>query len=178
MLAFGLVLFVALACNLSKAIRKVTEKEQPPKTLTSKDGKSQITVPGNWKEETELNKSASPQAANRPEEMYVIVIRDDRSDFDKSYSLEDFTKLTRDRMLKNVDSSTATEPTNTSINGNDALQYELRGKIQSFKAIYLNTTVETKDSFYQILTWTFLTKYDENKPILRKVISSFKNLEH
>ena len=145
-----------------------------PKDIKSTDGKFQVTVPGDWNTETDLNKLASIQVAKSREEMYLIVITEPKSDFPKSFNLEEFTKVVRDQMLKTVTGANATQSESVTVSGNSAMRYELSGTVKGINAKYINTTVETKDHFHQVLCWTMESKFSSNKSKLLEVTNSFK----
>ena len=71
-----------------------------------------------------------------------------------------------------------TEITSLKINGFDAKQFEASGTVDKIKIKYIFTVVDTPDHFYQIVAWTLTSKFEENKPALLDVISSFKLVEN
>ncbi len=157
-----IILSVILACT------------SKPKEIKSTDGKFQVTVPGDWSTETNLNKLASIQVGKSREEMYLIVITEPKADFPKGYTLKEFTKIVRDQMVKAMSGSTATDAESVTVNGNSAQRYELSANVEKIKAKYINTTVETKEHFHQVLCWTMDSKFSSNKSKLLEVVNSFK----
>lgn len=147
-----------------------------PTVLTSPDGRFQLTVPGDWRKETELNEQASMQASHRVRETYVVVLSESKSDFADEMTLERFTSTTRNNMLAGIRSAQSAEPQPVTINGNPALQYELRGVIEGLNAVYINTTVETPEHYHQIITWTLPSRLEQNRPTLLEVTRSFKEV--
>jgi len=151
-----------------------SEKKSSAKVIKSTDGKFQVSVSDEWQTETTLNKLASIQVSNTGSEMYLIVITEPKRDFPRGYKLSAFTNIVRDQMLKTVSDAEATTPESVSVSGNSAMRYELSGTVNGIKAKYMNTTVETKDHFHQVLCWTRDSKFSTNKPGLLEVIDSFK----
>ena len=147
-----------------------------PSVLTSPDGRFQLTVPGDWRKETELNQQATIQASNRVRETYVVLLSESKGDFTDEMTLERFTKATRDNMMAGVRSAESAEPTPTNISGNPALQYEIRGGVEGLNIVYLITTVETPEHYHQIITWTLPSRLEQHRPTLLEVTRSFKEL--
>ncbi|HKQ52767.1 MAG TPA: hypothetical protein VJT74_10385 [Pyrinomonadaceae bacterium] len=148
----------------------------PPNVLTSPDGRFQLTVPGDWRKETQLNEQASIQASNRVRETYVVLLSESKSDFTDEMSLERFTSLTRGNMMAGVRSAESAEPQPTNVSGNPALQYEIRGGVEGLNVVYIITTVETPEHYHQIITWTLPSRLEQHRPTLLDVTRSFKEL--
>lgn len=173
---FASFLFVVLGCSMVDKIKKEVEKTQSPQVLTSTDGKYQLTVPGNWKTETELHDQAELQAANRIGELYVIVIRESKEDFSDNTDVAFVTENARSNLREAAANLVMSEPAAVNINGNRALQFEASGEVDNIKAKYLYAIVETPQNFYQIMTWTLTSRFDRNKDVLQGVINSFKEI--
>jgi len=173
-LVFGVLLFVVLGCS---PIMDAVKKGGKPQVMTSTDGTYQLTVPGNWSKETDLNSEATLQAGNRRDELYVIVIKESKSKFPASSNVANVTDLARESMQTTLTDAQASQPTSTSINGNPAKQFEVSGTVSGVQAKYLYAVVETSGSFYQVMTWTLTPRFNENKAKLQEVINSFKELK-
>lgn len=174
-LVFGVLLFVVLGCSsFMEGFKKGIEGK--PQVMRSADGTFQLTVPGNWSRQTDLNKEASLQAANPREELYVIVIKESKSDFPKSATIDTVTNLVKDNAREAIINATFTEPLPTLINGNFARQFEVGGNVSSIDAKYLYTIVETQQYYYQVITWTLADRFTKNKTKMRDVSNSFREM--
>lgn len=173
---FLLLFLVFAACNFMEGVKKGVEQAAQPKVVKSKDGKTQLTVPSTWSEDSTSNPTASLQVVNSLSGMYAAVVTESREDF-KTVALEKVTDVVRAQQGKRIEGATFTEPVQTTINGYPAMQYEVRGTIQNVNLAYLNTVVETPDNIHQILTWTLQSKFDANKPTLAEVAQSFKEVQ-
>jgi Domain of unknown function (DUF4190) len=142
------------------------------KELASDDGKIKATVPGTWTKLPELNKQASLQVGNKSKEVYLIVITDTKADLD-NYTLEKHHQQTRERMLKKMKNSSATQSVSLTIMGHPALQDELTGTEKGTNVVFLHTTVDDGDHFQQILAWTLKSRWQEQDQLLREVTASF-----
>jgi hypothetical protein len=146
------------------------------KELIGSDGRSQIILPKGWKEYRKLHDNAEIQAAHLKKESYVIVLSENKEDFDEM-TLEKHSKLTRTGILESLKKPTINRLPDLTINGRPAIQFEISGVINNIKIVYLHTTVETNEYFHQILAWTLKSKYNDNKESLQKVIKSFKEIK-
>ena len=141
--------------------------------VASDDGKSRLGVPGNWVQIPQLNAKATLHLGHKEEERYVIVLTDPKADF-SGMTLAKHHQTTRESMLKKMTNSSATEPVSLTINGLPALQDELRGTQGQADVVFLHTTVEGDQNFYQILTWTLQSRWPEASEQLHKVAASFR----
>jgi hypothetical protein len=147
--------------------------EKESKIVRSTDGCCSVTVPGSWKEEKELNAQANLQASNRLKELYIIVISESKEDFE-GMTLERHSELTRTEFIKSLTTPQVSKASSVIVNQNDGVQYEIAGSINNVKIVAFHTTVETEKYFHQILAWTIKSRVEKNKPVLQKVIQSFK----
>ncbi len=172
--ALLLVLCVGMACNLARMAKKGVDGMSQPVVLKSSNGKSELTIPGGWREDSALNDQAVLKASNRLEELYAIVITDTKEDMSDGMTLDKYAVLMRDNMSKNVTSPETTEPVPTTVNNYPARQCELHGAIKDIKASYIITAVETPGNFHQIITWTLRSRFDQNQAVLRSVTQTFR----
>lgn len=141
--------------------------------IRSSDGKIQVSVPPSWKSTTELNDKAELQVSDVPNEMYMIVLTDNKADY-TDMDLDRHSVATLDALTKAMTYSNRVGPTKMTINGNPAIQYEVRGEIKSVNVVYIHTTVETSQHYQQIVSWTLQSKYAEREATLKDAINSFK----
>jgi hypothetical protein len=174
LIVFGVLLFAVLGCSLIGKVKDGIEKSQTPQVLTGTDGKFQLTVPGNWKTETDLNEEATLQAANRFSELYVIVIRESKEDFGETPTIDVVTDIVRDNLQKTASDAVLSESVPVNINGYNARQFEASATVQNMKAKYIYGVIETPQNYYQVITWTLASRYEKGRETLINVINSFK----
>ncbi|NOK59239.1 MAG: hypothetical protein GFH27_549283n300 [Chloroflexi bacterium AL-W] len=151
------------------------EENGDTKTIVSTDGQSQVDVPLLWEEQTDLNDEAELQVASPLFEQYMIVLTESKSDFEGfDINLQSYAEIVRDNFLDSVGEVSVTDEQTLSINGNDAIQYELRGVVDDLDVVYWMTCVEGNDNYYQILSWTLLEYVDISQPELQQVVESFQ----
>lgn len=165
-----------IGCSLNQTGVKMTGEKQTGKVLKSMDGQSQIVLPGGWKEYRKLNDAAELQAANLGKNLYIIVLTENKDDFDR-ITLKQHSALTRDSLEKSLTSPEVIGPKKLSIHGQTAIQFEIRGQLDKTKICYLHTTVETDKNFYQVLAWTSKSGFEKNREELQQVIHSFREIQ-
>lgn len=141
--------------------------------MPSTNGAVQITVPDDWDAMTDLNDVAIIQAANLAKEQYIIVIDDSKEDFAEP-DLAQYSDITAQLIIEGLNGAEAGTPISSTINGNAALQKEIKGSIDNINVVYIHTSVETPSHFYQVLTWTLKSQFDKNRSVLQEVTNSFK----
>ena len=152
------------------------ESTQPAVTGTvmpSTNGAVQITVPDDWDAMTDLNDVAIIQAANLAKEQYIIVIDESKEDFAEP-DLAQYSDITAQLIIDGLSEAEVGTSTPLTINGNAALQKEIKGSIDNINVVYLHTSIETPSHFYQALTWTLKSKFEKNQSVLQEVTNSFK----
>jgi hypothetical protein len=146
----------------------------PGGPLNSTDGKSKVVMPKGWSKQTDLHDDSELQAANRRRELYLIVLTESKVDFPAGTTFKDHAKLTLDSLKSNLTGANVVNgPTEITINGRSALQSEIHGTIDGLNVVYIHTTVDGKENFYQLLSWTLKSKLSANKPEMDSIINSF-----
>jgi hypothetical protein len=143
-----------------------------PQQLRSADGSLEITVPGSWKVD-KLNDQAAIQAANRMAELYVIVLSESKEDF-TDMTLQKYSEATRSQQLKAMKSGAEEGPTARTLNGMPAIEYVLRGSVDSANVVMKHVAVEGTKRYHQVLVWTLKSKWDSEQAALDAVVASLK----
>ena len=146
-----------------------------PAVLRNTTTNVSITVPSGWmKIGEDLRRSHDIYASQPSKLLYATVLSEDDVGL-KRFGLADnskqYRKLIRDQ-LDNFGSETKTDV--TSVDGHKALQYEMRGTVEGEPVVYLHTTVEGADGYYQVVGWTTADRYRESKDELENVVGSFE----
>jgi hypothetical protein len=146
-----------------------------PKVVKSEDGKMELTIPSNWNGNTEeLHEEAELRVSNMREEKYVIVLNEEKDAFDDDITLKDYRDLIIGGMEASIENSELSETIETQVNGNKAMLDEIEGSVNKIKVIYWIYSIETEDSFVQIIGWTLQKDAEKNKDAVLKVMNSFK----
>lgn len=134
-----------------------------------------ITVPAGWIAVGGGRRgTADIYATDSGQTLYVVVLSESSAALDR-FGLTDNAKQYRLLIREELDSFEGEEPTGvSSINGRSAVQYEIRGEVDGVPIVYLHTTVQGTDDYYQVVGWTAESSYRENEDLLRNIIGSFR----
>ena len=149
-----------------------------PSDLENNQTNVKITVPANWvRAEDALRGSADIYASYPAQELYASVLSESKtvlSQFDLEDNAEQYRLLIQ-RELNDYESSARTNVER--INGDPAVQYEIRGRVNGIPVVYLHTTVQGDTDYYQVVGVTTADQYPDNKDTLESIIESFEALE-
>lgn len=165
----GLGLFLKM--NEIKKENVSAEKVPVDRVVTSTDGKARVKLPMHWRLLKNLNDDAQLQAGNLAREEYLMVINELKSDFEGT--LEEYGALVSDNLKDALKDAEMSGPEKITVNGVDALQYEVSGSINNVSIAYLLTAVEGPESFHQISEWTLKSKEGTAFPIFQEVLQTF-----
>jgi hypothetical protein len=115
----------------------------------------------------------SLQYENPGRDLHILVIDDSKAkiiSFGLDYDLDTYMKIATRALDK--DGVYVNKP--VTINGNKAMQTEIRLTSNGVKKVYKLTCIETQKFFYQLLTWTGEDKFDSNKDDMDKMVNTFK----
>lgn len=62
------------------------------------------------------------------------------------------------------------------MDGHQALQYEIMGRVEGEDLAYLFTVVRGDDHMYQVLAWTVRSEWEAKEELLREVTSRVEEL--
>lgn len=177
-LALNLILIPAIAIPVlikarDEARGRVEHVSGDTREFVSSDGSARLTVPKDWSELKDLNNAAGLQVGNKSKEQFVIVLSENKADFE-DMTLQKHHQLTRDAMMRKMKNASASEPVEVTINGQPALQDEISGTQEGNNIVFLHTTVEGDEKFHQVLAWTSKSRWDQQKEKLRDVTRTFR----
>ncbi len=181
-LAKGLLIFVLVSggvssCDRARTIGSVSRSENidVPSDLENEATNVRITVPSGWvAEKGGLRRSADIYATYPPRGLYTKVLSESDAvlnQFDLENNAEQYRWLIQ-RELDRYEGETRTGL--SSLNGNPAVQYEIRGTVDNQPVVYLHTTIKGREKYYQVVGWTTESSYQENEETLKRVVDSFR----
>jgi hypothetical protein len=151
----------------------------PPQKLKSTDGILEITVPGTWTDdstpERKLNDQAVLQASHRRNELYVIVLTEDKADL-ADMDLKKFSEITRGTQLQSMSNGVEEGPKPRTINGLPAIEYTLKGTVDKANVVMKHISIDGAKRYHQVLVWTLKSKWDSEKASLDAVVESLKEV--
>lgn len=173
-----------LAESLSALLGVETESQiddQAASTLLSDNrDRFQIEIPPGWEDAAgDLHSDAEIQAANRNQGLYVIVLAEDSTTRLNTFDLSENASIYRRFIvdgLSRISASTSTDV--TTIDEQDAVQYEISGTLDGSPVTYLHTTVRSENRYYQVLAWTDQASYDDSRrQLFQRITDSLTELQ-
>lgn len=170
------ILFIS-GCSAGNNGNNASGGDKEEKIFTSKDWQVQLTLDKGWVEDPALNEQAILAVSERKNEKYVIVNSFLKSSLADDATLDDFKVIFTNNI--NLSITNAEESNNKTINvaSTEAELFEITGEAQKVKVHYLVALLEKGGSFYQIITWSTQSKFEDNKQELLQAIESFKVLK-
>jgi hypothetical protein len=141
-----------------------------------------ISVPEYMQPCADLHKDASLQYQNTELDIYAMVIEEKKAtmeNYNLDYDIDTYFKnIASQAFIENIKNGKVSPAGRQTINGNKALTSEITGNIDGTDVYYKLAIVESKFSFYQILTWTRADRKEKYNADMTKFIESFKELPH
>lgn len=153
-----------------------SDAEVALKTITAVDSLCQISVPSDWIVRDDLTDAANLQVSDVGGQQYLIVLTESKLDFSEM-TLENYLHSTTENILSSLNDSTVSDTVRLTINGKPALQVEIGGRIEHVNLTYAHTVVEDQDYFYQVMTWSGRSSFDQRKALTNQILQSFKASE-
>ena len=169
---FGIIGTVGLVVrSTARGIAKAHDTRKSSPRITSKDGSCSVETPSTWSDIPELHPDAGIACGNKFQEQYLIVLADSKVDF--AGDLQAHDRVTVQSMNEAMTGTTIAEPEARVIGGCPALYRRISGTAGNIRVVYHRASVESADSFYQIITWTLASRDAEATPRLLEAIHSF-----
>lgn len=146
------------------------------KLLRNEISDVQLTLPQGWVNVRDsLRPDADLYVAREDRTMYVLVLVDSKRSEIGDLGLADNSSSYLSYLDWGLEQEQPKVPTSlTSLNGLNARQYEVRGRVDNLPIVYLHTTIEGEENYYQVVAWTTAENYAAAKGELQTVIGSFR----
>jgi hypothetical protein len=152
---------------------KVPEKVTRTKVMTSSDGRMQISLPEGWEKESKPNEGSILHMVNNADDVFLLVFVNRKVDLNNP-TFERFDEMAKKNFLKPDIPREIISYTRMTINGYPASQWEARAKLNNINLIYLHTTIETEDAYYEVNACTRPSLYEGNLPSIQEIIQTFQ----
>ncbi len=146
-----------------------------------------LVIPPSLREATNLNEEASMQYQNPVKELYIITIDEPVSGFDKaiddaelaetySKDLVGYSNFVIDNLMSAGVPKKNAVTIDQKINGLDAKICEIESNVGGYDIFYKIALIKGKENYYQVMTWTLLTRKEEHKAEMEAMLWSFKEI--
>jgi hypothetical protein len=147
---------------------------QNPRVVLSRDGRTQITVPGTWNSQPTPNPLLQIKVGSTDAGQSVGTVTDAKSGLPGDVYLDEYARLSaQDMQSRMPPGTTVSEPIRMTIQGNPAIQYELTDTTAP-PVIAWVTTVETPQNYHRVIATAGLDGVNDNRPLLQEVIQTFR----
>ncbi len=167
---FALKLILVVVCSSLAACDYLPGKHKKIEFLNNSFS---VVMPSSWSLRSDLNDVANLQMGNLLKEAYVIIISENKMDFD-NLSLEGHSDITRSQIKTSLSKYKESSPEYVSNGKLRTLRYRLTGTIDDINLIYWHVTIETKEYYHQMLLWSLKSKFSSNEADYNSVIQSFE----
>lgn len=140
--------------------------------LTSEDGTLSLTIPGNWKKSGSFSEGAEISAEGPLQMVCAMLMRDLKEDF--AGNLSEFDELTVSTMEEALKGVKVSDAEHRQIDGYPAIYRRITGQADNLNIVYHRLSVETADSFLQMLVWTTPSREASERATMTRVMESFK----
>lgn len=147
---------------------------QNPKVVLSRDGGTQITVPGAWSSLPMPNELLQIRVESTGADQAIATFTDAKSDIPEPVGLEYYAQLSAQAVRNHLPpGSMMSGPIPLTVQGNPAIQYEITDR-SGESAIVWVTVVETPSDYHRVIATGDLDRADEIRPLLQEVIHTFR----
>lgn len=155
---------------------KSTEVVPGHRVITSVDNRFTVKLPGNWTLLKNLNNEAILEIGNLEDDVYCIAFTERKADYETDVTIDDF--------YESVLSGTADAVQNVNIKRLPPLssfkldhrRARVDGEIEYNEITYFIQIVETKDYFYQMVSYAPKENAEKLLPLFDEITNSFKEL--
>lgn len=150
---------------------------QPAPARQLRDGElglATLELPTRWRAAASLNEQAGIQATDPVRQRFAVVISEPRDDFDITVDLSDHAGRTLTQLADSLRLVAINGPSERTVRGFRALQFEVEGYHQGVRLMYLHTTIEGRRAYHQVLAWCTKSAYD--RQLFDQVIDGFDEL--
>lgn len=136
------------------------------------DDTFKISAMGYMTESDKLHPDAQFQYENRFRTVYVLVLKDEASQYESLQAFGDFATKDLTQTLEDV----SIEPIDSvkSLNGSPAIRYEIHGNITRERVFYDLAVVDGNPYYYRVLSWTIAPRKEKYYDDIKAMVSSFE----
>lgn len=191
LMASGLLL---AGCNLS-SLRNGFDKDEGKEVLAKAkfdrvlvDSTGEMQVYASMNRATSLSQSATLQFSDPFKELYLIVIKENKSGFeeavrdyrdqyvpyvkDSSSLIAIYGDFTSTRTAKNMDGGKDSLMSVKNLNGMEYRSYAITGSYQKIPLFYFKGIYKSGRYLYQVVTWTLAERRNLYEGVMKKMVES------
>jgi hypothetical protein len=167
LLALTILTIAILASEIARA------DSSDGKSFRSADGQYQLILAKDWESADFHLDTVQIGAINKHDGDYVEIIAEDRQDYVDS--LNEYAEAKRDTMAMSLDNPRMTSAGRLTINGLDAMRFEIHGQLPNSNVSvgYVLTVIKTKTHYIEVIGWTQESHFSNNQAELEGLAGGF-----
>ena len=174
MLLMGALGFLLAKVNTDQY--KSAEVVPKHRVITSVDNLFTVKLPVNWTILKDLNDEATIEIGNLEEDVYCITFSERKIDFEPAVTLNEFYEAVLNGTAGSLQKANIKRLPQLSSFKLDHRRAMIDGEIEYNEIIYIVQIVETKDYFYQIISYTPKDNAENLLPLFDEITNSFREL--
>lgn len=143
------------------------------RTVYSDDGISELRAAEPWSVRPDIGRTAALRIADGGKDNYLVVNTYLREEI-KPMPFAKFAEEVSAGLRDNLEDAKMSPARKLTVNGRNALEYEISGRIGDNRFAYLSTVVEGKHAWHHLLGWTLAERYQANRGALRELAATFR----
>jgi hypothetical protein len=143
------------------------------KSFRSANGVYQLVLAKDWESVDFHLDTVQIGATNKHSGEYVEIIAEDRQEYVDS--LQQYAEAKRNTMALSLDNPRMTSAERLTVNGLDAMRFELHGQLPNSNTSvgYVLTVMKTKTHYIQVIGWTQESHFADNQAELEGLAGGF-----
>ena len=147
------------------------------RVVSTDDKLLQMEIPEVWSEIDDLSEIASLEYGHLTGEQYLIVISEEKVDFDEALTLKGYGQACLENTKEVASKYKEGKWVASEAAGNDMLEIEVDAVVDNIKIKYLHGYYETENHYHQVMQWSLSSKWERSRPVFEAVLDSVKPVE-
>ncbi len=168
--------FGFLLAKVNTTQYKSTEVVPGHRVITSVDNLFTVKLPASWTILKNLNDEATIEIGNLEEDVYCIAFSERKADFEPDVSIDDFYESVLSGTSDAVQKANIKRLPPLSSFKLDHRRARVDGELEYNEITYIIQIVETKDYFYQMVSYTPKANAEKLLPLFDEITNSFREL--
>ena len=108
------------------------------------------------------------------QEHYLIALTESKAG--RALDLDGFSRATVGLLRGSLNGERVLPPVRLQIGGRPAVQREIHGVADGVRVLYWHTSIDGPNNYYQVITWTLASKAEQDRPKLRQIVTTFREV--
>jgi hypothetical protein len=174
---YGLLGGAILFAGMISAMGIVQESDWRPETLEFLDGEFTVLRPATWSIMTDLHDDADVQMGSFMQGAFCMILSNSKADFWDGVDLEWFSSTTSQKVIESHENSEVTGPEMLTYGDQPAIRYVIDEDLEGMMMRIWHVSIDSETHLHQVIMWSELTDFSENRVDLEAVLESIRRKE-